>query len=278
MISLVSIKNVAITGNLEKINEQKIVDYIANSFLKNKFNIVTVKPIKFKDAPSLDIQEINQANTDILCVLGGDGTIIWTIRNLLKQTPILGVNVGSKGVLADIFPDEIDLAIEAIKKNMLVIQERMMLKVTIRKQLVESKILNEAFFYRSSLTKLPTYLIVQEPFLIKKRMDGLIVSTPTGSTGHSFSLNGPIVDETLHIFLLNPIGSVQRLPPIIVPPSPMKISCSDEAILVLDGQIKYDLKKDEEVLIEESEERAKLVKVLSGRLSQIEKLGFDIIG
>ncbi|MEM3403666.1 MAG: NAD(+)/NADH kinase [Nitrososphaeria archaeon] len=272
------IKNVAITGNVEKINEQKVVDHVANSFLKNKFNISTINPIKFKNVSSLDIKEIDQTNIDLLCILGGDGTIIGTIRSLSKQIPILGVNVGSKGVLTDIFPDEIDLAIEAIKKNMFIIQERLMLKVTLRNQLVEPRVLNEAFFYRQSLTKLPLYLIVQGSFYIKKKMDGLIISTPTGSTGHSFSLSGPIVDETLHVFLLNPVGSIQRLPPIIVPPSPMKISCSDRAVLILDGQIKYDLNKNEEVLIEESEERAKLVRVLSGRLSQIEKLGFDIIG
>ena len=278
LINLAAIKNVAIAGNLEKINGHKVTEYIIESFIRNGFQINTVLPIKYKALTAFSIEDVNSSNTDLLCILGGDGTIIGTVRSLSKQLPLLGINVGSKGVLTEIFPDEINLAIDAIKENRFYVQDRMMIKLNTKNMFGKLTVLNEIFLYRSSLTKLPLFSIIQRDLFIKKRMDGLIVSTPTGSTGHSFSLDGPVIDETLDVFLLNPIGSIQRLPPMIVQPIPIKISCSNKATLIIDGQIKLNLKKDEVIGIEKNEEKAKLLKVFTSRLSQIEKLGFNIIG
>ena len=275
---MTAINKITIAGNIEKINEHKVTEYIIESFKKNGFCVNTVLPIKYQSIKGLSIEDVNQSNTDILCVLGGDGTIIGTIRSLSKQLPILGINVGSKGVLTEIFPDGIDLAIDSIKKNRFYVQERMMLKLDVGHPPKKITALNEVYIYRGSLTKLPLFSIMQKDLFIKKRMDGLIVSTPTGSTGHSFSLDGPVIDETLDVFLLNPVGSVQRLPSIIVQPLSISLSCSNKAILVVDGQIKQNLKKDEVIKIEKNEEKAKFLKVFTSRLSQIEKLGFDIIG
>lgn len=274
---LTSIKRVAVTGNVGKIDHRKVAEYIIESFIRNGFEVHSVSPIKYKSLVVFDIQEINPSNTDLLCILGGDGTIIGTIRSLPRQLPLMGINVGSRGVLTEIFPDEVELAIDAIKKDRFYIQERMMIKLNVKNSFMCTA-LNEVFVYRSSMRRLPLFSVVQEDFFIKKQMDGLILSTPTGSTGHSFSLDGPVVDETLDVFLLNPIGSIQRLPALILQPFSTKISCSNKASLVIDGQIKYNLKKDEVVKIEKNKEKAKLLKVFTGRLSQLEKLGFTIIG
>ncbi|MGQ9781708.1 MAG: NAD(+)/NADH kinase [Nitrososphaeria archaeon] len=274
---MTAIKRVAIAGNVEKMDHHGMAEYIIQSFIKNGFETYSVSPIKYKSLAFFDIEEINPSNTDLLCILGGDGTIIGIIRSLPKQIPLIGINVGSRGVLTEIFPDELEMAIDAIKNDRFSIQERMMIKLNVRDSF-RSTALNEAFIYRSSMTRLPLFSIAQKDLFIKKKMDGLILSTPTGSTGHSFSLDGPVVDETLDVFLLNPIGSIQRLPPMILQPLPTKISCSNRATLVVDGQIKHNLMRDEVVEIEKNEEKAKLLKIFTGRLCQLEKLGFNIIG
>ncbi len=271
-------KNISICGNVKKTNK-KVIELVINTLLSTgNFNLNTVFPLKYNSLPSLKIDEISPSNTDILCVLGGDGTIIGIVRNLKQQVPILGINVGSKGVLTEIFPDEINLAIEAIKENRYLIQERMMLKLSLRQKSIEESALNEILVYRSSLTHLPTFSIIQNDFYIRKKMDGVIVSTPTGSTGHSFSLGGPIVDETLEVFLLNLIGSIQRVPQFILQPLPITITCSNKFYVVVDGQIKYLLNKNAEVKIMKDEKKAKIIRLFGGRLSHIEKLGFDRTG
>jgi len=271
------IKNISITGNVKKIRK-KVIEDIVKTLLAHNFNLNTVSPLSYGNLPSLKIDEVSHSNTDILFVLGGDGTIIGIVRNLKHQVPILGINVGSKGVLTEIFPDEINLAIDAIEENNYLIQERMMLKLKVDEKSIETNALNEIFLYRHSLTYLPTFSIFQNDFYIRKRMDGLIVSTPTGSTGHSFSLGGPIIDETLDVFLLSPIGSIQRLPPFVLQPSPITVTCSNKFDVVVDGQIKYLLNKEERIRIEKSEKRAKIIRLFGGRLSHIEKLGFDRTG
>lgn len=272
------IKNISVGGNIKKTNK-KVIELVINTLLSTgNFNLNTVFPLKYNSLPSLKIDEISPSNTDILCALGGDGTIIGIVRNLKQQVPIVGINVGSKGVLTEIFPDEINLAIEAIKENRYLIQERMMLKLSLKQKSIEESALNEILVYRGSFTYLPTFSIIQNDFYIRKKMDGIIVSTPTGSTGHSFSLGGPIVDETLEVFLLNLIGSIQRLPQFILQPLPITITCSNKFYVIVDGQIKYLLNKDSEIKIMKDEKKAKIIRLFGGRLSHIEKLGFDRTG
>jgi NAD+ kinase len=273
-----SIKSVTIAGNLEKKSGRKVIGYIIETFKKNGFDVSTLSPIKYGSVPVLNAEAINQSKTDLLCVLGGDGTIIGIIREIAVQVPILGINVGSKGVLTEIYPDEVVLAIDAMRQNRFYIQNRMLLTVGIKDPSEGQRILNEVLFYRSSMTKLPTFSVVQKDFSFRNRMDGLIVSTPTGSTGHSFSYGGPIVDETLRVILLNLIGSTQRLPPMVLQPLPIKVTCSDKAYMVVDGQIKYAVPKGETVIVKESREAAKLMRIFSGRLAQMRKLGFDVVG
>jgi NAD+ kinase len=273
-----AINRITIAGNIKKVNQHRVTKFIIESFKKNNFHVNTITPIKYQSTKDLNIEDVNQSNTDLLCILGGDGTIIGVIRSLSKQIPILGINVGSKGVLTEIFPDEIDLAIDSIKRDRFHVQEHMMLKIDIGNHGKKLTALNEILLYRGSLTELPQFTITQKELLIKKRMDGLIISTPTGSTGHSFSLDGPVLDETLDAFLLNFIGSVQRLPSIVVQPLPLSISCSNRANLVVDGQVKQSLERNKVIKVERNEEKAKFLKVFTGRLSQIQKLGFDIIG
>lgn len=272
-----SIKNISITGNVKKLRK-KVMENVVNALLAHNFNLKTVFPLTYNSLPSLKIEEVSNLNTDILFVFGGDGTIIGIVRNLKQQVPILGINVGSKGVLTEIFPDEVNLAIEAIKGNNYLIQERMMLKLSLEQKSIEENALNEIFVYRSSLTHLPTFTISQNDFYVRKRMDGLIVSTPTGSTGHSFSLGGPILDETLDVFLLLPVGSIQRLPPFILQPLPLVITCSNKVDVVVDGQLKYSINGGEKIKVEKSEKKAKIIRLFGGRLSHIEKLGFDRTG
>ncbi len=273
-----SIKSVTIAGNLEKKSGRKVVGYVIETFRKSGFDVSTLNPIKYGSVPVLNAEAINQSRTDLLCVLGGDGTIIGIVREIAGQVPVLGINVGSKGVLTEIYPDEVVLAIDAIKQNRFYIQNRMLLTIDIKGSSEGQRILNEVLFYRSSMTKLPTFSVVQKDFSLRNRMDGLIVSTPTGSTGHSFSYGGPIVDETLRVILLNLIGSAQRLPPIVLQPLPIKIMCSDKAYLIVDGQLKYEVPKGETVIVKESREGAKLMRIFSGRLAQMRKLGFDVVG
>lgn len=153
-----------------------------------------------------DIRE----KTEILISLGGDGTILEALTFVKDtETPILGINFGRLGFLANISKEQIKQAIEAVVKGKYVIDSRVMLELTSNKPLFDNMnfALNEMTIQRkdqSSMITIKTFL--NGEMLNAYWADGLIISTPTGSTGYSLSCGGPIVYPGSGNFVITPIA------------------------------------------------------------------------
>ncbi len=184
-------------------------------------------------------------NSDILVSIGGDGTLISVIRRtFLHNKPVLGINMGNLGFLTDIQKDEVSIFLEKLVNGNYRIDRRMLLEVTLNYSNGEKKrsfALNDAVITRNNISKMVHIkaLIDKEPFNTYYG-DGLIISTPTGSTAYNISSGGPVVYPFSKILIITPIcphSLTQR--PLVLPAEfqiNLEVADGEDAVIVLDGQ------------------------------------------
>lgn len=151
-----------------------------------------------------------QDNTDCIIVLGGDGTLLQTAREIShKNIPLLGVNLGTLGYLAEVEIANIEEALQQLIKGDYQIEHRMMLNGQIKRGgslLQQTNALNDIVITRGGSLQIINYNIyVNGQFLNGYSADGIIVSTPTGSTGYNLSAGGPIVEPNANLMVITPI-------------------------------------------------------------------------
>lgn len=154
--------------------------------------------------------EKQQNNADCVLVLGGDGTLLSVAREVAgTKMPVLGINLGTLGFLAEVEPNRMEDAIERLIKGDYLVEERMMLDATVLhegKETVMSSALNDVTLTRCGSLQIIRYSIyVNGKFLCNMSADGVIVSTPTGSTGYNMSAGGPIAEPGAKLLMLTPI-------------------------------------------------------------------------
>jgi NAD+ kinase len=207
---------------------------------------------------------------DLLIVLGGDGTLLSAARLLAeRQVPILPVNLGGLGFLTSVTLDEMYPLLEQVLAGKHQTSERMMLEAEVLRDGVvveRQRALNDAVLTKSDLSRIVDFdLYVDGDFVGRYRADGVIVSTPTGSTAYSLSAGGPILYPLLQAFVITPIcPHMLTNRPLVVPESArMEIHfvAGDEGVhLTLDGQVGLDLKPGDRVRIGKSAARVLLVR------------------
>ena len=187
---------------------------------------------------------------DLLVVLGGDGTLLAMARLVGDLgVPILGVNLGGLGFLTALTVDELFPALEAHLAGGLVIEERMMLAATVSREgerLVEYVALNDMVITKSAMSRIIRLEVaVDGQFATGYRADGLIISTPTGSTAYCLSAGGPIVFPTMDAMVLTPICSHTLTNRPIVLPADQRIEVTlltdQDVMLTADGQVGFAL-------------------------------------
>jgi len=206
---------------------------------------------------------------DLILVLGGDGTLISVARLVGdRQIPIVGVNLGQLGFLTEITRDELPEMLDRIFRGDYQVSERMMLDARIRRdgELVgEYKVLNDVVINKGALARiidLETY--VDGRHLSSYKADGLIVSTPTGSTGYSLAAGGPIIYPEINSLLISPIcpHMLTNRPIIVWSRSviEVKVKFEDDVVFfTADGQVGRKLIPGDRVEIRRSESRTRLV-------------------
>ncbi len=205
-----------------------------------------------------------------IIVLGGDGTLLSVSRNLKgKDVPILGVNLGGLGFLTEISIEDFEFMIKETSRGEYGVSKRMMLDVAVLREgneVFKFAILNDAVITKDALARIidiETY--VSGEYLTTYKADGLILSTPTGSTGYSLAAGGPILYPTLKNIVLTPISPhMLTNRPIILPREAvikaLLISRDERVVLTLDGQIGFPLEYGDEVIIRESDHAVSLIK------------------
>ena len=211
-------------------------------------------------------------NAEIVISLGGDGSFLKVARMAYeKDLPILGINLGSLGFLTEIEKDDIKSAVSNLLNGNYIVEKRMMLDGSIirnGKVIANDTALNDIVISRGALSKilhLKAYL--NDEFVDMFPGDGLIISSPTGSTAYSLSAGGPIVEPNINLIIMSPIcphilysrsivTADDRIVKVVVDED-----FTHEAMVTVDGQEGYEIKGGDIIIIEKSKYKTNLVRI-----------------
>jgi NAD+ kinase len=207
---------------------------------------------------------LEDSDADAVIVVGGDGTILRTIQLMDRPVPVLGVNWGEVGFLADLEPSEAPEFIRTLTGGFTV-EERMRITLSNDSTCLGTA-LNEALIVTSRPAKMLKFSIIVDGITTEQfRADGLLISTPTGSTAYAMSAGGPIVDPRIQGFLLVPLAPylLSSRPHLISSDRRLeiKLESSKPANLVIDGQKTIDLGTSMTIAVKRSEYPALFVDV-----------------
>ena len=269
------LQKVAIVSKVGSKDSEQAAKDIAKKLLAKKSTVYTISPIQVEGTKQLEtLEELKKIKLDLVITLGGDGTTLRVFRNLDNETPILTINVGgNRGILAEITYDEIDDAINQMLKGKFFLDKRIRVVASCGGKEFPPA-LNEIYISRSNLTKTSEINIKFQNDTVKQKMDGVIVATPSGSTGHSFSLGGPILHESLDVLIITPVAPVYRLESIVVPDEKIEITCSHDCNIVMDAQVIKTAGFEEPIIIKKYKKPAVFVRLKKRGLRQMSKLGF----
>lgn len=210
-------------------------------------------------------------NIKALIVLGGDGTMLGAARKVGRYgIPILGVNLGGLGFLTGIPLNRLYPSIELMINDKLMLEDRLMLETKVIRNgevICQFPTLNDVVINKGALARIIDLdVYIKDEFLTTYRADGLIISTPTGSTGYNLAAGGPILYPTLSNIILTPICPFTLTNRPLILPDSVSISItmgreSEEKVsLTFDGQVGFDLSHEDRILIYKSESNIKLYK------------------
>ena len=230
-------------------------------------------------------QEIRQA--DLLIAFGGDGTILHLARTVaLHSVPVLGVNLGSLGFMSELEVNELD-RLRDLAQGRFTVESRMMLDVSVLRegrQVYNNIALNDAVVSKGSIARVVRLdIFTEEGRLTKVGGDGIIVSTPTGSTGYSMAAGGPIVEPTAKNLLLTPIcpHSTRSSSYVLSPEHVITVEAADAnrkfVYLSVDGGKAFSLKNGDQVRVSTSKYTTRLVRLSKKSFCEIldKKMGTE---
>jgi len=234
-------KAVTIINRFCEILQQRGVDYV---FAENLYRFLSLRQ---KDIV-IPIDQLGDF-CSVVVAFGGDGTILSTAREVgASGVPILGVNIGTLGFLAEVIVDELEATVDNLMADQFEIIDRMVLRVDVSKDYLTKTFyaLNDVVVKGLGSRLLYIDAKVNDTFLNSYRGDGLIVATPTGSTAYSLSAGGPLVVPNLHSFIITPIcpHSITVRPILLSMDSAIELTIRKEgepAQVNIDGQNRYKL-------------------------------------
>ncbi len=255
-------KKIGVNINSSKDENEKILTYVCK-IIEETFPKAQI--FIYKDGKDLESKRCSEL--DVLIVLGGDGTILRTARNSYKhEIPILGVNIGHLGFLSSVELSHFKAAMENLREKNFKVVDRMMIKCNVNNEKTQDfAALNDIVLTKSTSSRMVTYdIYVDDSFYITYKADGLIISTPTGSTAYSLSAGGPLVYPTLNLISLTPICPISfgAKTMILDGRNAIKIKLNHEkenVFLACDGDIMLELNKYDEIEIEALDKKCKIV-------------------
>jgi len=212
--------------------------------------------------PLTDADEIYQSS-DLIAVLGGDGTMLQAAHKAaFADIPLWGVNLGSLGYLTDIEPDELDQALGAILQGHFCLEKRIMLRTDLNDRWLA---LNDIVISRGIFSKLIRFqLFINDDYIDTIRADGIIISTPTGSTAYNLSAGGPILKPDSEMMVITAIcpHTLYLRPWVISAGDTVSVRVLNDAdsVLVMDGQNMSKLEAGRLLSISCSDRRTSIIK------------------
>ncbi len=261
------LKKTNIAGFILKPNSSNIKEiYLDIKKIFENFNIEVLldkngaKQINIEDG--IEFDELCE-KSDFLVTLGGDGTLISVARRSFKyQKAVMGINLGTLGFLTDIMPNELNTFLENFKKNSYRIDNRMMITVTVNDKEVVA--FNDIVISRQTVAGMINIdAKVNGRLFNKYNGDGVVISTPTGSTAYNLSCNGPVVYPLTEAFIVTPISAHSLTQRPLVLPVDFEITFEntnkETTNIVIDGQDIYQLKHNDIITIKVAQSKAKLI-------------------
>ena len=204
------------------------------------------------------LEELCQ-KVDFLISVGGDGTLLSVVRKSFKfDKAVLGINLGTLGFLTDISMEQLPKFIEDLKKNIYKIDNRMMVEGSVN--LNKFVAFNDIVISRKSISSM---IKIDGKHFNSYYGDGVIISTPTGSTAYNLSVGGPIVYPLTEAFIVTPVAPhslTQR--PLVMPADfeiEFKIIDNQGAVVIVDGQDIYEVEQNQSIKIKIANKKAKMI-------------------
>jgi len=267
-------KAIGIITNVDRDTDYTYTKILANSIIKRGGRALMADGLyeKVGNGEYCRDEEDVISQSDLVVCLGGDGTFLKVGRKVfIKELPILGINLGNLGFLTEVDKNDIDFAVEQLFSNKYVIEERMMLGATILRNgesPVNDIALNDAVITRGAVSRIVHVSVyVNDIFVDSFPGDGLIVSSPTGSTAYSLSAGGPIVEPDTNLLLITPICPhiLYSRSFVINADSVVRVVVDEDfhhnAMVALDGEEGYNIRGGDMVEVKKSPYSIKLIKM-----------------
>jgi len=272
------IHSAVIITKIESSEAEAAARRVAKFLYASNIRIYSILPLKIDNSTSLTQEELKTIEIDMVFAIGGDGTTLRAFRTIPSKAPLFAITSGGhRGILAEADTDSTERALEAILAGKYFYDSRIRIQATVTKK-VFPPALNDILITRVSLTRTPLVSIRLMGDEIKQRMDGIVISTPTGSTGHSFSIGGPVLHEGLSCLILSPIASVNRMPQLVIPVEEITIQSTHESHMIIDGQETFKIPSDQPINISRFSDDATFLRLQKKGMRQLAKLGFSKLG
>ena len=232
-----------------------------------------VLDVPIADAMGLKGVPVDQMDIDALITIGGDGTILRALHNI--EVPVIGINAGGVGFLTEISKDEIESGIARLLRGEYTIQSRPKIAVMYNGEIIGEAV-NEAVIHSDSVAKIRRFKVyVNDSLTTDIRADGIVLSTPVGSTSYAMSLGGPIMDHRVDAWLMVPMAAFQFAFKEMVVPSSVKITIEavldKGCLLVIDGQNEFNIPGGSKIDLVKSSRRALFIVFETDFYSRVRK-------
>ena len=264
-------QKIGVIANPTKVGFDKVINFISKWCMDHAMDVIFSEQLN-QFLPDSEKILPNQEMFDTVegvIVLGGDGTILAVIDQIGNRSlPVLGVNMGHLGFLAETPIEEVELALGRLQRQEFVLDSRMIIEGNVYRHgqlVITVHALNDIVIYRGSFPRLIELdIYINDDFLSTYCADGIIVATPTGSTGYSLSAGGPIVVPHMHAILTTPINAhTLAVRPLIFPDQDaIKIcllSSNEQIVVTTDGHPGISLQYKDEIVITRAAYDAKLI-------------------
>ena len=251
--------------------EARKIEYISHQLeeILHNLGIVILIPNTFRDYKSVFGKRLSERSilkeADLVIAIGGDGTLLSSARKFgYYGIPVLGINLGNLGFLTDVPPEELTVSIQKILQNNFEKEERFFLEAQVNTNKDKGKALNEVVIHSRKIAQLIEYeLFIDNKFVYRQPADGIIISTPTGSTAYSLSASGPIIHPSVKGICLLPMfaHSLNSRPLIVDDDSKIQIKVCKKgnASLSLDSHQNYTLKHGDIITVQKAENKLTLI-------------------
>lgn len=262
---------IGIVGKTDKKEVFEIAAELSDWLAKREVDVYVEEDIGKKIGhPNSVPRSVLPQVSDVVLVFGGDGTFLDVARLVCRHDiPIVGVNLGSLGFLTEITVDELYSVVESIIKGDYETERREMLSAVINrssKRIGDYFVLNDVVICKGVMARvIDLEIFIDGSSVTSYRADGLILSTPTGSTAYSLSAGGPIVYPTLPLTIITPISPhmLTNRPLVVSNKSTIKVKVltkTSDIYLTLDGQLGVNLELGDEVEVRKSDHSVMLIR------------------